>query len=82
MKNIAGFFIGFWRFLFKNVKTEMRAKRRAAICFGCPHREKMRVEIIKDKKITNISAFCCELCGCRLSILVRQDKKLCDAGKW
>lgn len=73
---------GWANFIWPNEKVENEAKRRAEICGGCEHNEHMKYEIIKDNRIEELTGHCCELCGCPLSTLLRQNDKTCEAGKW
>lgn len=73
---------GWFYYLFPSAKVELEARRRAKICKSCERRKRLKYEIIKDNRIQELTGWCCGICSCPLSTLLRQNEKGCQAGKW
>lgn len=80
MSKLAAILEGWENFIFKDEKTEAIARNRATICAGCSDAVPKRFEIIKDSELSEIEGMACKRCGCPLSTLLRQSKKICE--KW
>lgn len=80
MSKLAAILEGWNNFVFKDEKAEAIAKQRAKVCAGCPEAIPKVFEIIKDNDIAEIEGMACGRCGCPLSTLLRQSKKICE--KW
>lgn len=57
------------------------ARLKAEICKTCEHAKQMKIEIIEDKQIKEISGLCCDICHCPLSAKLRSSSK-CDLNKF
>lgn len=68
---------------YKSGSMEDVAAARAEICASC---DKNVVEPIDDLKVNDsIDAVCgkmCDVCGCSLPYLIRQNVKKCSLNKW
>lgn len=80
--NIGGVFDGFTNKV--TGRMEEAARQRSAICMGCPEMvdEPIAELAIVDNKIPDISGKMCNVCGCALPYLLRQNKKKCKLKKW
>jgi len=83
MINIKAIIEGWGNYIFPNEKKEIEAKRRAAICASCPHAKRhIYKKLMPDYSLQEVEGMICEVCGCPLSTLLRQDEKGCELGKW
>lgn len=73
---------GWYHVLFKDEKTEQRAKKRAEICFGCPQKKHGTITDFVNDKLIEIKGYFCGECLCPLSAKVRSKNETCDLGKW
>ncbi|WP_172918083.1 hypothetical protein [Capnocytophaga canis] len=72
---------GWTNYLFPDKETERKAISRAEICAKCPHSKKGTYQrLMPDYTLKDVQGMLCELCGCPLSTLLRQDEKQCE--KW
>lgn len=74
---------GWDNYLFPNTETEKKAKERAQICAQCPHAVKGTYQqFMPDYTLQEVEGMKCDICGCPLSTLLRQDDKKCELNKW
>lgn len=74
---------GWWNVIFKSVKIELIAIRRAKHCNDCEHKvfSKTINAFVKDELI-EVSGFICGQCSCPLSAKTRSKNEQCPIGKW
>lgn len=83
MINIKAIIEGWGNYIFPNEGIETEAKRRAAICAACPHsKQRIYKKLMPDYSLQEVEGMICEVCGCPLSTLLRQDEKGCELDKW
>ena len=74
---------GWDNYLFPDPETEKKAKERAQICAQCPHAVKGSYQqFMPDYTLKEVEGMKCDVCGCPLSTLLRQDDKKCELNKW
>lgn len=74
---------GWENYIFTNEETEKKAIERAKICSKCPHAKKGTYEtLLPDYTLKKVKGMKCNVCGCPLSTLLRQNEKQCELNKW
>lgn len=74
---------GWKNYIFPSKETEEKAKARAEICAVCPHAKKGTYQkMMPDYTLKEVKGMKCDLCGCPLSTLLRQEQEKCKLKKW
>ena len=62
-----------------DLNTELKAKKRADICYNCNEYKNEPISFLKvnDKKIKKLEGKICGDCSCALPLLLRQNLKIC-----
>jgi len=67
---------------YQNKTHEQKAKARSQACLSCDEAVQEPIDFlqIQDERIVFLSKKMCDVCGCALPYLLRQDQKICE--KW
>lgn len=83
MIDITAILKGWDNYLFSDPEMEVKAKERAKICAQCPHAVVGSYQqFMPDYTLQEVEGMKCDVCGCPLSTLLRQDDKKCELKKW
>jgi len=83
MINLKAILKGWENYIFTNPEMEAKARERARVCSTCPHAKVGTYQkFMPDYTLKDIKGFKCDVCGCPLSTLLRQDEKGCELKKW
>lgn len=74
---------GWKNYIFTDPEMEKKAVERAKICAQCPHAKRGTYQKqMSDYTLKDIQGYMCDVCGCPLSTLLRQNEKGCELNKW
>ena len=77
-----GFTEGLKNLKFPKEKVERIAKLRAEKAMECiKNKPQLKMLSVTDKNIPKLSGRMCSDCKCNISILIRQDSKICECWK-
>lgn len=77
-----GFTEGLKNLKFPKEEVERIAKLRAKKALGCnKNKPQLKMLSVTDKNIPELSGRMCSGCKCNISILIRQDIKICECWK-
>lgn len=82
MSKIGRIITGWKNVIFENPEVERQAEARAQVCGKCPFAVEGAWEIIKDRRIEEVSGMVCSRCSCPLSAKLRSPQETCPEKLW